>query len=560
MSALLEVRNLKVRFATEGGWLHAVDGVDFQVERGENFTLLGESGSGKSVTALAVSRLLPRAADIAAGAILLNGVDLLALPERAMRKARGRRVAMIFQEPQTSLNPVLTVATQIGETLRQHQGLTGRARRDKIIELLEAVGIAEPARRMGDYPHQFSGGMKQRVMLAQALAGEPELLIADEPTTALDVTTQAQVLALLKQLQRDRGLTVLFITHDLAVASQVADQIAVMRGGRLLETAATRRFFSGPRHSWSKKLLASLPDPAQRRQLKPGPAPEQPLLRVADLQVRFPRRRGAFGRPAGYLRAVDGVSLELRQGQTVAVVGESGSGKTTLGKGVLQLVKPAGGAAWLEGDNLLALTPAQLRRRRADMQIVFQDPFSSMNPRMMIRDIIGEGLLVRWRAGQPGWDGPRTGGRPGAAAPSTGAAEQGDDIDELLLRVGLEPGFKYRYPHELSGGQRQRVCIARALAVKPKLLVCDEPTSALDLTVQAQILDLLARLQDELGLAYLFITHNIGVVASFAHYVAVMRQGRLVEQGEVEAVLTRPEHEYTKALLAAAPTLDRSPA
>lgn len=559
MSALLEVRNLKVRFATEGGWLHAVDGVDFQVERGENFTLLGESGSGKSVTALAVSRLLPRAADIAAGAILLNGVDLLALSERAMRKARGRRVAMIFQEPQTSLNPVLTVATQIGETLRQHQGLTGKARRDKTIELLEAVGIAEPERRMGDYPHQFSGGMKQRVMLAQALAGEPELLIADEPTTALDVTTQAQVLALLKQLQRDRGLTVLFITHDLAVASQVADQVAVMRGGRLLETAATGRFFSGPRHSWSKKLLASLPDPAQRRELKQGPASEQPLLRVADLQVRFPRRRGLFGRPAGYLRAVDGVSLELRQGQTVAVVGESGSGKTTLGKSVLQLVKPAGGAAWLEGDNLLALTPAQLRRRRADMQIVFQDPFSSMNPRMMLRDIIAEGLLVRRQAGQPGWDSPRTGERPGAA-PNTGAAEQGDDIDELLLRVGLEPGFKYRYPHELSGGQRQRVCIARALAVKPKLLVCDEPTSALDLTVQAQILDLLARLQDELGLAYLFITHNIGVVASFAHYVAVMRQGRLVEQGEVEAVLTRPEHEYTKALLAAAPTLDRGPA
>ena len=559
MSALLEVKNLKVRFATEGGWLHAVDGVDFQVERGENFTLLGESGSGKSITALAVSRLLPRAADIAAGAILLNGVDLLALPERAMRKARGRRVAMIFQEPQTSLNPVLTVATQIGETLRQHQGLTGRARRDKTVELLDAVGIAEPARRMGDYPHQFSGGMKQRVMLAQALAGEPELLIADEPTTALDVTTQAQVLALLKQLQRDTGLTVLFITHDLAVASQVADQVAVMRGGRLLETAATRRFFSGPRHSWSKKLLASLPDPAQRRQLKqgPGPAPEQPLLRVADLQVRFPQRRGLFGRPAGYLRAVDGVSLELRQGQTVAVVGESGSGKTTLGKGVLQLVKPAGGAAWLEGDNLLALTPAQLRRRRADMQIVFQDPFSSMNPRMMIKDIIAEGLLVRRQAGRAGWSDPSAGANAG---PSAGPAEQGDDADELLLRVGLEPGFKYRYPHELSGGQRQRVCIARALAVKPKLLVCDEPTSALDLTVQAQILDLLARLQDELGLAYLFITHNIGVVASFAHYVAVMRHGRLVEQGEVEAVLTRPEHEYTKALLAAAPTLDRSPA
>lgn len=564
MSALLEVRDLKVRFATEGDWLHAVDGVDFQVERGENFTLLGESGSGKSVTALAVSRLLPRAADIAAGAILLNGIDLLALSERAMRKVRGRRVAMIFQEPQTSLNPVLTVETQIGETLRQHQGLTGRARGDKTVELLEAVGIPEPARRMGDYPHQFSGGMKQRVMLAQALAGQPELLIADEPTTALDVTTQAQVLALLKQLQRDTGLTVLFITHDLAVASQVADQVAVMRGGRLLEKAATGRFFSGPRHEWSKKLLASLPDPAQRRALKQGPALEQPLLRVADLQVRFPRRRGLFGGPAGYLQAVDGVSLELQQGQTVAVVGESGSGKTTLGKGVLQLVKPAGGAAWLEGDNLLALTPAQLRRRRADMQIVFQDPFSSMNPRMMIRDIIAEGMLVRRQAGRSGWGGPCAGGRPGAAPwadPSADAnADPADDIDELLLRVGLETGFKYRYPHELSGGQRQRVCIARALAVKPKLLVCDEPTSALDLTVQAQILDLLARLQDELGLAYLFITHNIGVVASFAHYVAVMRHGRLVEQGEVEAVLTRPEHEYTKALLAAAPTLDRSPA
>ena len=533
---LLEVKALKVRFAAESHPVQAVDGVDFRIQSGETFALLGESGSGKSVTALSITRLLPRTVEIS-GAVVFNGIDLLALPKKKMRSFRGRRIAMIFQEPQTSLNPALTVAKQVGETLAQHRNLSGRAQKKRVIELLEAVEIPDPAQRMDEYPHQFSGGMKQRVMLAMALAGEPDLLIADEPTTALDVTTQARILALLKKVQRDTGMAMLFITHDLAVASQVADRVAVMNKGKLVETASTRRFFSQPQHPYSKILFDSLPDASKNRARDAGEAPLQaePMLRVSELKVHFPVQTGFFGRPAGYLRAVDGVSLELAQGRTLAVVGESGSGKTTLGKGILQLIKPAGGAVFLTGDNLSDLSASQLRQHRTDMQVVFQDPFSSMNPQMMVKDIIEEGMRS-------------------LGAEKNSRVRQAL-VDELLDQVGLEPDFKYRYPHEFSGGQRQRICIARALAVRPKLLICDELTSALDVTVQARILELLASLQEELGLAYLFITHNISVVASFAHDVAVMYQGRIVEQGATGSVLTAPQHEYTQALLSAVPTI-----
>ena len=533
---LLEVKALKVRFAAENHPVQAVDGVDFRIQQGETFALLGESGSGKSVTALSITRLLPRTAEIS-GAVVFNGMDLLVLSKKKMRSFRGRHIAMIFQEPQTSLNPALTVAKQVGETLAQHRNLSGRAQKKRVVELLEAVEIPDPAQRMDEYPHQFSGGMKQRVMLALALAGEPDLLIADEPTTALDVTTQARILALLKKTQGDTGMAMLFITHDLAVASQVADRVAVMNKGKLVETASTRRFFSRPQHPYSKILFDSLPDASKNRVRDAGEAPLQaePMLRVSELKVHFPVQTGFFGRPAGYLRAVDGVSLELAQGRTLAVVGESGSGKTTLGKGILQLLKPAGGAVFLTGDNLSDLSASQLRQRRTDMQVVFQDPFSSMNPQMMVKDIIEEGMLS-------------------LGAEKNSRVRQAL-VDELLDQVGLEPDFKYRYPHEFSGGQRQRICIARALAVRPKLLICDEPTSALDVTVQARILELLASLQEELGLAYLFITHNISVVASFAHDVAVMYQGRIVEQGATGSVLSAPRHEYTKTLLSAVPTI-----
>ena len=534
---LLEVKALNVRFAAENQPVKAVDGVDFRIEPGETFALLGESGSGKSVTALSITRLLPRTAEIS-GAIVFNGIDLLALPKKEMRSFRGRHIAMIFQEPQTSLNPALTVGMQIGETLEQHRKLTGRAQKERVIELLEAVEIPDPALRMREYPHQFSGGMKQRVMLAMALAGEPDLLIADEPTTALDVTTQARILALLKKIQRDMGMAMLFITHDLPVASQMADRVAVMNKGKLVETASTRQFFSQPQHPYSKQLLDSLPDASKNIDRNTGEAlaAEEPMLRVSELRVHFPLQTGLFGRPAGYLRAVDGVSLELAQGRTLAVVGESGSGKTTLGKGILQLLKPTGGAVFLMGDNLSNLSLSQLRQCRADMQVVFQDPFSSMNPLMMVKDIIEEGMST--------------------LGTENNAANRQSLVDQLLIQVGLEPGHKYRYPHEFSGGQRQRICIARALAVRPKLLVCDEPTSALDVTVQARILELLASLQEELGLAYLFITHNISVVASFAHEVAVMYRGRIVEQGATGTVLTSPRHEYTKNLLAAVPVIN----
>lgn len=537
---LLKVSNLHTQFGTGDNAVKAVDGIDFTINKGETFVLLGESGCGKSVTALSIIRLLPSAAKIMAGSIHLHDQNLFELPEYELRKIRGDRIAMIFQEPQTSLNPVLTAGQQIGETLKQHKGVTGRAQRRQVIELLDAVGIPEPQRRIDEYPHQFSGGMKQRIMIAIALAGEPELLIADEPTTALDVTIQAQVLELLQQLQKDTGMAMLFITHDLGVASNIADHIGVMYEGKIVEQKSSKEFFSGHEHPYSQQLFDALPSKEKRDREAMGKPQTQkreavPILRVSDLKVHFPIKKGLFKRTVGYVRAVDGVSIEISSGETVAIVGESGSGKTTMGKGILQLFRPTEGSVIFAGEELTKMSNKELRSRRSDIQIIFQDPYSSMNPRMMIVDIIEEGMI--------------------AQGIGKDKKERLQKVDELLQQVGLDAAFKFRYPHEFSGGQRQRICIARALAVEPKLIVCDEPTSALDVSVQSHILELLNALQEKLGLAYLFITHNISVVEYFAHYVAVMYQGKIVEQGPVDEVLYNPQHAYTRELLSAVPRI-----
>ena len=609
---LLSIRDLKTYFESSKGPIRAVDGVSFDVRRGETFAVLGESGCGKSMTALSIMQLLPQqAAGNVSGEVLLEGRDLLTLSEMAMQNVRGRRIAMIFQEPMTSLNPVLTVGQQIGEVLERHRGLRGGELRKRVLELLDAVGIPDRERRYSEYPHQLSGGMKQRVMIAIALAGEPELLIADEPTTALDVTIQAQILELLQQLQKDTGMAILLITHDLGVVAGMADHVAVMYAGHIVEQARREAFFARPLHPYSQKLFASLPAKAKRgrplavihgsvpslaqeftacrfvdrcdyawqscreqapRWLEAEPdhgarchltdpaiakperqsAPTLPmghaanetldagkaLLNVNRLKVHFPIHKGLFKRVVGQVKAVDGVTLGLQRSRTVALVGESGCGKTTVGKALLQLLRPTAGSVEYNGMELTHMTARELRPHRRDLQIIFQDPYSSMNPRMMVGDIIEEGMLAQNIGGS--------------------ASERQQRIDALLKQVGLSAEAKQRYPHEFSGGQRQRICIARALAVNPKVIVCDEPTSALDVSVQAQILNLLKGLQDELGLTYLFITHNMSVVEYLAHFVAVMYLGRIVEQGRVEEVLRSPKHPYTQALLSAVPTLDET--
>ncbi len=610
--ALLQVENLKTWFGSGANAVRAVDDVSFEIARGETFALLGESGCGKSMTSLSIMRLVPQPAGrIVGGRVRMQGDDVLALPESAMRNVRGGRIAMIFQEPMTSLNPVMTVGEQIVESVLRHKSLRGAAARAQVIELLAAVGISDPQRHYDDYPHQLSGGMKQRVMIAMALAGDPELLIADEPTTALDVTIQAQVLELLRNLQKQRGMSILLITHDLGVVAEMADRVAVMYAGQIVELADRKTFFANPQHPYTKKLFESVPAMTKRGRtlavirgsvpslaqeftccrfasrcdwawdecrtrmprwlsdadahgvrchlydtevpqamarhapeafLQPHAVPEAPannsgsLLHVDALQVYFPIRKGLFQRVVGYVKAVDGVALDIPRGRTLALVGESGCGKTTVAKGVLQLVRPTGGRVQFDGTDLLALEKEQLRLRRRDIQIIFQDPFSSMNPRMMVRQIIEEGMLALGVGGS--------------------AQERERRIDTLLAQVGLPPEAKHRYPHEFSGGQRQRICIARALAVEPKLIICDEPTSALDVSVQAQILNLLKSLQDQMGLAYLFITHNISVVEYLAHEVAVMYLGRIVERGTVDEVLRTPQHPYTRALLSAVPKMD----
>jgi len=538
---LLEVKNLQTCFGEGENTVYAVNGIDFKINKGETFVLLGESGCGKSVTALSMMRLLPPTARIKAGSVKLEGKDLFELPENKMRGIRGGRIAMIFQEPQSSLNPVMTAGQQIGETLQCHKGLKGQVQREHTIELLDAVGIPESQRRIDEYPHQFSGGMKQRIMIAIALAGEPDLLIADEPTTALDVTIQAQILDLLKKLQTEMGMAILFITHDLGVASEIADHVAVMYEGKIVESNTRDTFFTAPQHAYSKHLFDAVPSKAKRdrEQIASKKGNEnkvgKPLLVVNDLKVHYPIRKGLFKKVVGYVRALDGVTIEIKKGQTVAIVGESGSGKTTMGKGILQLVRPTDGSVIFDGEELTQISGNDLRRKRSDIQVIFQDPYSSMNPRMMVADIIEEGMLAQ------GIGNTRD--------------ERMQRVDQLLAQVGLESEHKGRYPHEFSGGQRQRICIARALAVEPRLIICDEPTSALDVSIQAQILELLIDLQDRLGLTYLFITHNISVVEYLAHTVAVMYEGKIVEQGSVDDVLYNPQHVYTKKLLSAVPRI-----
>ena len=538
---LLEIDRLTVCFGRGPAPINVVDEVSFKINRAETFVLLGESGSGKSITALSIMRLLPAAARIRAGAVILNGQNLFELPERGMRDIRGANIGMIFQEPQASLNPVLTAGQQIGEVLRRHKK-SSRAAGRRAIELLDAVGIPEPDRRLHDYPHQFSGGMKQRIMIAMALAAEPDLLIADEPTTALDVTIQAQVLALLNRLQKETGMAMLFITHDLGVTAEMADHVAVMRHGRVVEQKDNKSLFARPEHPYTLQLFDAVPGWEKRRAEQQPPAPARKaaerLLQVSDLKVHFPIKKGLFKRIIGQVRAVDSVSIDVHAGETVAVVGESGSGKTTMAKGILRLLAPSGGRVHFQGQAMDELDARALRQKRADLQIVFQDPYSSMNPRMMIRDVIQEGMLAQ----------------------NIGAdqAERDKRTVELLQQVGLSAEHRYRYPHEFSGGQRQRICIARALAVKPKLIICDEPTSALDVSVQAQILALFRKLQQTYQLGYLFITHNISVVEYIAHYVAVMYQGEIVEQGPAEQVLKNPRNDYTKKLLSAVPRVKRA--
>jgi peptide/nickel transport system ATP-binding protein len=538
--SLLEVKHLTTCIGTGENKVNVVDDVSFTINRGETFVLLGESGSGKSLSALSIMRLLPAAAKISGGEVILKGQDLFKLPESKMRDVRGAKIGMIFQEPQTSLNPVLTAGQQIGETLYRHKSLSKTQCVKRSIELLDAVGIPEPDRRINEYPHQFSGGMKQRIMIAMALAGEPELLIADEPTTALDVTIQAQVLELLNNLQKDTGMAILFITHDLGVTSQMADHVAVMKNGKIVEAKDKQSLFAKPEHPYTLQLFDAIPSWEKRQvennEVEVKRTDEQCLLKVRDLKVYYPIRKGLFKKIVGNVRAVDGVSIDVHAGETVAVVGESGSGKTTMGKGILQLLHTTDGEVLYEGQNLSALDAADLRKKRSEIQIVFQDPYSSMNPRMMIRDIIQEGMLAQ----------------------GIGESKQQRDqaTIELLEQVGLLAEHQNRYPHEFSGGQRQRICIARALAVKPKLIICDEPTSALDVSVQAQILALLRSLQKEHQLGYLFITHNISVVEYIAHTVAVMYQGKIVEQGDVDQVLMNPQNEYTKELLSAVPRIN----
>ncbi|PNL96287.1 ABC transporter ATP-binding protein [Achromobacter xylosoxidans] len=548
---LLAVRGLDVDIAGDSGMTHAVKRLQLAISQRETFALVGESGCGKSMTALALLRLLPDAGRIVGGQIDLDGEDLNRLPESAMRGVRGGRIGIIFQEPSTSLNPVMRVGDQIIETLAAHTPLRGAAARARAIDWLRRVGIPEPERRVDDYPFQFSGGQKQRVMIAIALAAEPLLLIADEPTTALDVTVQAQVLDLLAGIQREIGMAVLLITHDLAVVRNVAHHVALMRGGEIVESASAEEFFRAPKHPYARQLFDAIPtfekrgvplsqagraaqarDAARKRPREPGV-----VLDVQDLKVHYPVRKGPLRRVASWVKAVDGVTFTLRAGETLALLGESGCGKTTTGKALLRLIDGAriSGRAMLQGQDLLTADRARLQRLRQDIQIVFQDPYASLDPRMRVGHILDEGLESLRRG--------------------MGARERRDRAVRLVERVGLPANTLSRYPHEFSGGQRQRIAIARALAVEPKVLICDEPTSALDVSVQAQILDLLRELQDELGIAYLFITHNFGVVEYLADRIAVMDGGRIVELGEADAVLHAPRQDMTRRLLDAVPRL-----
>ncbi|MCF7966688.1 MAG: dipeptide ABC transporter ATP-binding protein [Methylobacter tundripaludum] len=526
---LLVVDHLSVAFNHKQT---VVDDISFEIHAGETFALVGESGSGKSITALSVLRLLPNNARLNAEAISLHGDNLLSRSEFDLCKIRGRRIGFIFQDPMSSLNPVMTIGSQIEEVIKLHFGLPRAALKQRALELLQQVELPEPQQRINDYPHQLSGGQRQRVMIAIALAGQPDLLIADEPTTSLDVTIQAQILALLKNIQQQTGMALWLISHDLALVSTIADRVAVMQQGKIVETGLTSEFFNRPKHPYTRKLLNALPSMSSC--LTHSVEEKPPLLQVSDFYCHYPIRKGLFKRVVDHVRAVDGVSFDIQQGKTLALVGESGCGKTTLGKSLLNLI-PGSGRVVINGVELNALTGEALRRQRANIQIVFQDPFSSMNPRMLVGDIIAEGIR--------------------ALHPEVSSEQRKARVRQLLQQVDLPEDSALRYPHEFSGGQRQRICIARALAVDPKLIVCDEPTSALDVSVQAQIIQLLKTLQREKGVSYLFITHDLAVVAEIADNVAVMYRGKIIEQGSVADVLTRPKQAYTQKLLAAVPVL-----
>ena len=524
---LLDLKNLSVTFRDDDTSQQVLDRVSFAMAEGETMALVGESGSGKSVTALSILRLLETVAAVETrGEIRFAGQDLLRLDEPAMRRIRGNRIAMIFQEPMTSLNPVYTIGDQLLEPLLVHQGLTKEEGRKRAIALLDRTGISDPEQRFASFPHQLSGGQRQRVMIAMALACRPKLLIADEPTTALDVTIQAQILELIKDVQQELGMAVLLITHDLNMVRKIAGQVQIMCRGEIVEHGATKQVMTSPSHPYTVKLLDSVP--------KGEPAPKgdrQALLEVRDLKCHFDIRKGFLRRKVGAVRAVDGVDLTVREGTTYGIVGESGSGKTTLGMCILKLTGCRGDIVY-RGRDLLACSAAEMRPLRKELQVVFQDPFSSLSPRFTIEQIIAEGLKVH---------------RIGADK-----RERRKIVEETLIEVGLEPEMADRWPHEFSGGQRQRIAIARAVALRPKLVVLDEPTSALDMTVQAQILALLKRLQETYGMTYLFISHDLRTVRALADEIAVMQNGRIVESGPAQQIFNSPQHPYTKALFAAA--------
>ena len=525
---LLDIRDLSVAFHQQGGTSLAVDRISFEIKRGECVALVGESGSGKSVSALSILKLLPYpAASHPSGHIRFNGRDLLQLTENEIRAIRGNDISIIFQEPMTSLNPLHTIEDQIGEILRLHNDIGNQMARARTLQLLTQVGIPEPETRLQSYPHQLSGGQRQRVMIAMALANEPDLLIADEPTTALDVTVQAQILALLADIRARLGMSLLFITHDLGIVRRIADTVCVMNGGKIVEKGPVEQVFSSPKHPYTKALLAAEP--------KPDPAPPRPespvVISATDLKVWFPVKRGLLRQVVGHIKAVDGVSLAVRKGETLGVVGESGSGKTTLGLALLRLISSNGPIVFL-GNDIQGLRFKAMRPFRRDMQIVFQDPFGSLSPRMAVGDIVAEGLLVH--------------------QPQLSHDEREERVIKALQDVGLDPDTRFRYPHEFSGGQRQRISIARAAVLEPNFVVLDEPTSALDMLFQAQMVDLLRELQRKRDLTYMFISHDLRVVASLASHLIVMRQGKVVEEGPASELFKAPKTDYTRALFAAA--------
>ncbi|MCR9111752.1 MAG: ABC transporter ATP-binding protein [Rhodobacteraceae bacterium] len=523
--SLLTVRDLQISFRQDGQVTRCVHGVSFTVDRGETVALVGESGSGKSVTALSTVSLLGGSA-IVEGSVTYDGQEMIGADDKRLRKVRGNDISFIFQEPMTSLNPLHTLEKQLRESIELHQGLTGDAVRVRIIELLNRVGIRDPETRLGAYPHQLSGGQRQRVMIAMALANKPDILIADEPTTALDVTIQAQILELLAELKREENMGLLFITHDLTVVEKIADKVCVMKDGEIVEAGPTKEIFANPRHEYTRKLLGAAPSG------HPDPVPpDAPVLaETENLKIWFPIQKGFLKRTVGHVQAVNDATISVRKGETLGIVGESGSGKTTLALALMRLIQSEG-AIRFDGQDVRAWSTRELRRRRADIQIVFQDPFGSLSPRMTCEQIIAEGLGVH---GKPD-------GRPVR-----------DLVAEVMREVELDPGAMHRYPHEFSGGQRQRIAIARAMILRPRMVVLDEPTSALDMTVQVQIVDLLRRLQVKYGLTYLFISHDLAVVRAMSHKVVVMKQGDIVEYGTAQDIFENPQTEYAQTLLQAA--------